>query len=678
MKKIISIILVLISLSVKAQTPTPSNYLVQPAKWKFTNPLWMYQGTYISNLTTSTRTNGDTVLTWNPLTYKMEKKVLVSATQINGIKVNTTRLWNSSIWNTAIDGAEAVYLNDTLFQIGGWPTGGFTGNEQYYSLNDGQSWVRAKDGEYAGRHTFVLLKKGLYYYMIGGDPAGTSTSQDEVWRSRDLLIWTKICDAAGWSTPRMFMGGWVKGDTLFAGGGQNQFTGTPTVYRDLYWSLDGITWTLVCSSCLPNIGNLSGTFVMKNDTAYIICGGTYGSSYTPVKTVYRSVNMRTWTLVTSIPTYATGYMYPKAFLINNMVCIYGGARAANSKDLWCSFNGSTWYNFKDTLFASTHAAAIAVKNRNTFVLTSGSDITAVYKFDFNSIINGDTLKRYNTTASQRSAMYSYNGVGASNRIPYYRNGNTLSDTSILTYKDNHFNVGTTTGINYNGIHVNFPATISTDASIPSVTAQNSGTTSGAMAVLRTTIGTGYGGGYPEMWVEASGGTGGKTKLRNVSNHDMEFHTNDAARMYILKTGEVGIGSSPSAGAALFSVNSTTKGFLPPSLNNTQMAAVSSPVAGLQIYNNQAKMMLNYNNGYSLFKSTGVISASFSQSATALTTFTVEFDGTHPNTTYHVQITPTNVLSAALFYVTNKTTTTFDVVYLSALTGTVAFDFLVSR
>lgn len=66
-------------------------------------------------------------------------------------------------------------------------------------------------------------------------------------------------------------------------------------------------------------------------------------------------------------------------------------------------------------------------------------------------------------------------------------------------------------------------------------------------------------------------------------------------------------------------------------------------------------------------------ASFSQVGAATTTFTVTIGATQANTTYKVNVTPTAALSAALFYVTNKTTTTFDVVYLAGLTGTVTFD-----
>lgn len=72
---------------------------------------------------------------------------------------------------------------------------------------------------------------------------------------------------------------------------------------------------------------------------------------------------------------------------------------------------------------------------------------------------------------------------------------------------------------------------------------------------------------------------------------------------------------------------------------------------------------------------GTISGSHSQVGAATTTFTVTIGDTMANTTYKVNVTPTNALSSALFYVTNKTTTTFDVMYLAGLTGSVTFDWI---
>ena len=71
------------------------------------------------------------------------------------------------------------------------------------------------------------------------------------------------------------------------------------------------------------------------------------------------------------------------------------------------------------------------------------------------------------------------------------------------------------------------------------------------------------------------------------------------------------------------------------------------------------------------------SGSFSWVGTATTAFTVTIGATQANNTYKVNITPTASLSAALFYISAKTTTTFTVTYLAGLTWTVTFDWLLT-
>lgn len=50
MKKLIAIILVLISLGSYGQTPPRTGYLVQTAKWKFVNPIWLDSGAHITKI----------------------------------------------------------------------------------------------------------------------------------------------------------------------------------------------------------------------------------------------------------------------------------------------------------------------------------------------------------------------------------------------------------------------------------------------------------------------------------------------------------------------------------------------------------------------------------------------------------------------------------------------------
>lgn len=74
--------------------------------------------------------------------------------------------------------------------------------------------------------------------------------------------------------------------------------------------------------------------------------------------------------------------------------------------------------------------------------------------------------------------------------------------------------------------------------------------------------------------------------------------------------------------------------------------------------------------------TGNVRGTFSATGTATTTFTVTIGQTMLNTNYYAAISPNEVLTAAAWYINNYTTTTFDVVFLTGLTGTVTFKYLV--
>lgn len=104
---------------------------------------------------------------------------------------------------------------------------------------------------------------------------------------------------------------------------------------------------------------------------------------------------------------------------------------------------------------------------------------------------------------------------------------------------------------------------------------------------------------------------------------------------------------------------------------------NSPIAIVDGTEGVGKVLISDANGNASWQ-TKIKSNSFSQVGTATTTFTVTIGETMASSNYRVNVTPTAALSAALFYVTNKTTTTFDVMYLAGLTGTVTFDWTVSQ
>jgi len=139
-------------------------------------------------------------------------------------------------------------------------------------------------------------------------------------------------------------------------------------------------------------------------------------------------------------------------------------------------------------------------------------------------------------------------------------------------------------------------------------------------------------------------------------------------------GKVGLtthvsGTLPVANGGLGITTTPSNGQIPIGNGTTYTAATLTAGSGISITNGSGSITVTNTKLY--------YNGSFSQVGAATTTFTVTIGTTQANTTYNVQVTPTDALAAALFYVTNKTTTTFDVVYLTGLTGTVNFDWIVT-
>lgn len=64
--------------------------------------------------------------------------------------------------------------------------------------------------------------------------------------------------------------------------------------------------------------------------------------------------------------------------------------------------------------------------------------------------------------------------------------------------------------------------------------------------------------------------------------------------------------------------------------------------------------------------------------TATTAVTITIGSTLANTTYVVSITPRDLLTAVNYYISAQTTTTFTVTFVTALTGSINFDYIINR
>lgn len=141
-------------------------------------------------------------------------------------------------------------------------------------------------------------------------------------------------------------------------------------------------------------------------------------------------------------------------------------------------------------------------------------------------------------------------------------------------------------------------------------------------------------------------------------------TDDSLKLYLYDSGSAGgrVGISLSGGF-IFQYHTGASGQHTFYINNVSVGTINTggfSGNGSQITNLPAQLY----------------SGSFSGAGTATTSFVVTIGTTQANTTYKVNVTPTAALSAAVFYISAKTTTTFTVTYLAGLTGTVTFDWSV--
>jgi hypothetical protein len=107
---------------------------------------------------------------------------------------------------------------------------------------------------------------------------------------------------------------------------------------------------------------------------------------------------------------------------------------------------------------------------------------------------------------------------------------------------------------------------------------------------------GYGGSGKSFYGSAAAfdaGTADEYLIGTITNNTFNLYTNGTRRLTITGGGSVGIATTSPVASALLDVSSTTKGFLPPRMTTTQRDAISSPAAGLVIYNTTTSKLQVY-------------------------------------------------------------------------------------
>lgn len=276
-----------------------------------------------------------------------------------------------------MDGAEALWFADTLWNICGWLGTSQEIDTIRYSLDEGATWTYATRFPGGVRHATGFVKQGDTYFIIG--KTSDLPHKSDVWKmGTSPRSWTQMQDTSAWPIAYFRQAVSLRGE-LYVLGGQDTITTASAVKRDVWKSSDeGVTWIEVCSACAPNIGNVVGCVTVWRNRIWVIGGEKYGTVADRRKTVFSSADGLTWVQHEDLPSPTSGGLsYPKIFVWDGKLWVYGGYNSNTqntSKLLWTTsgLTSASWRNADYVGMRETHAAAVAWQRSSAFYVTSGN------------------------------------------------------------------------------------------------------------------------------------------------------------------------------------------------------------------------------------------------------------------------------------------------------------------
>ena len=285
-------------------------------------------------------------------------------------------------------GLQALELNNNFYLFGGRtprppmmpnpiPGDSDIWSDVWVSPDRGETWEQLLEtggDHWAPRAYFKAVTKDGWLYLAGGQdfqlvelpfcagqppeicPPFVSLSNffNDVWRSRDGVLWEEMTPAAGWG-PRAGLSMAVLNDEIYVLGGSvnddSAITGGPPVrdyFNDVWKSADGDEWTQLTASA-PWSARAGAVLVTRGDYLYLL-GGEFGFLCDPLpdceqpylNDVWRSPDGIEWEQVTESAEWVPRPGHQCGVIQDQFICFGGFGFPENPVDVWVSDDGAQW------------------------------------------------------------------------------------------------------------------------------------------------------------------------------------------------------------------------------------------------------------------------------------------------------------------------------------------------
>lgn len=288
------------------------------------------------------------------------------------------------------DGAALVFYNNTYYLLGGWnPSFNPATNNEVWTSPDLIIWTQQADAPWNDRHSFGCFVWQNKIWVLGGD------YNTDIW-TYDNGSWTEVnSNADCFQNKRVAICGVHDNKMWVIGGWKEEINNgvvTITQYDDVWSSVDGITWTLVNSTPgftprgavygLPSFAGkmwvIGGTMMTGIDNVNDPNPANRYPQYAHYTDIWNSTDGVTWNNITSGNW--TGKDYSNVFVYDNALMVTCGHNASenNTKKVYYSYNGANWREITAIPFSGKHAASICI-NGSTLYLACGSENSGVSK-----------------------------------------------------------------------------------------------------------------------------------------------------------------------------------------------------------------------------------------------------------------------------------------------------------